>query len=89
LTPPHRQPRPLLHNNPDGANVTRDDPQRRATTFHRPPPAPSSRWVANGRLDINNSGLFILTTSGQHVQRYAQPSFEIELEYAVRLFGEI
>ena len=47
----------------------------------------SSRWVAIGRLDINTSGLLILTTSGELVQRFAHPRFEVEREYAVRTLG--
>ena len=55
----------------------------------RLPQAASSRWVAIGRLDINTSGLLILTTSGELVQRFAHPSFEVEREYAVRVLGEM
>ncbi|MCL5078205.1 rRNA pseudouridine synthase [Neisseria perflava] len=55
----------------------------------RLPQAASSRWVAIGRLDINTSGLLILTTSGELVQRFAHPSFEVEREYAVRVLGEL
>ena len=53
----------------------------------RLPQAASSRWVAIGRLDINTSGLLILTTSGELVQRFAHPRFEVEREYAVRTLG--
>ena len=38
-------------------------------------------------LDINTSGLLILTTSGELVQRFAHPRFEVEREYAVRTLG--
>ena len=31
----------------------------------------------------------ILTTSGELVQRFAHPSFEVEREYAVRVLGEL
>ena len=55
----------------------------------RLPQAASSRWVAIGRLDINTSGLLILTTSGELVQRFAHPKFEVQREYAVRVLGEV
>ncbi len=67
--------------------VSRDDPQGCVSIFDRLPQAASSRWVAIGRLDINTSGLLILTTSGELVQRFAHPSFEVEREYAVRVLG--
>ena len=38
-------------------------------------------------MDINTSGLLILTTSGELVQRFAHPRFEVEREYAVRTLG--
>ena len=69
--------------------MSRDDPQGRVSIFDRLPQAASSRWVAIGRLDINTSGLLILTTSGELVQRFAHPSFEVEREYVVRVLGEL
>ena len=51
------------------------------------PAAKSSRWLSIGRLDINTSGLLILTTNGELVNRFAHPSFEVEREYSVRLLG--
>ena len=59
----------------------------KVSIFDRLPQAASSRWVAIGRLDINTSGLLILTTSGELVQRFAHPRFEVEREYAVRTLG--
>ena len=44
-----------------GQLVTRSDPQGRATVFDQLPPG---RWVAVGRLDLNSSGLLLLTDSG-------------------------
>ena len=84
-----RLPRILLCYKQEGEIVSRDDPQGRVSIFDRLPQAASSRWVAIGRLDINTSGLLILTTSGELVQRFAHPSFEVEREYAVRVLGEL
>lgn len=82
-----RLPRIILYYKQEGEIVSRDDPQGRVSVFDRLPQAASSRWVAIGRLDINTCGLLILTTSGELVQRFAHPSFEVEREYAVRVLG--
>ena len=84
-----RLPRIILYYKQEGEIVSRDDPQGRVSIFDRLPLAASSRWVAIGRLDINTSGLLILTTSGELVQRFAHPRFEVEREYAVRVLGEL
>lgn len=86
---PDRLPRIILYYKQEGEIVSRDDPQGRVSVFDRLPQAASSRWVAIGRLDINTSGLLILTTSGELVNRFAHPSFEVEREYAVRVLGEL
>ncbi|WP_027010184.1 pseudouridine synthase [Conchiformibius kuhniae] len=84
---PDRLPRIILYYKQEGEIVSRDDPQGRVSVFDRLPQAASSRWVAIGRLDINTCGLMILTTSGELVQRFAHPRFEVEREYAVRVLG--
>ena len=84
-----RLPRIILYYKQEGEIVSRDDPQGRVSIFDRLPQAASSRWVAIGRLDINTSGLLILTTSGELVQRFAHPKFEVQREYAVRVLGEV
>lgn len=86
---PDRLPRILIYYKPEGEIVSRDDPQGRISIFDRLPQAASSRWIAIGRLDINTSGLLILTTSGELVNRFAHPSFEVEREYAVRVLGAL
>ena len=86
---PDRLPRIILYYKQEGEIVSRDDPQGRVSIFDRLSQAASSRWVAIGRLDINTSGLLILTTSGELANRFAHPSFEVEREYAVRVLGEL
>ncbi|WP_239348688.1 pseudouridine synthase [Snodgrassella communis] len=86
---PDRLPRIMVYYKQEGEIVSRDDPQGRTSIFDRLPQTVSSRWVAIGRLDINTCGLLILTTSGELVNRFAHPSFEVEREYAVRVLGEL
>lgn len=86
---PDRLPRILVYHKQEGEMVTRDDPKGRVTVFDRLPQAHSSRWVSVGRLDVNTSGLLILTTSGELANRMTHPRFEVEREYAVRILGEL
>ncbi|GGY02842.1 hypothetical protein GCM10011289_01230 [Paludibacterium paludis] len=86
---PDRLPRVILYHKTEGEMVTRDDPQGRVTVFDRLPQAKSSRWIAIGRLDVNTSGLLVLTTSGELANSMMHPSFEVEREYAVRVLGEL
>jgi 23S rRNA pseudouridine2605 synthase len=79
-------PRVLLYHKPVGELVTRSDPQGRRTVFDS---LPQGRWVTVGRLDLNSSGLLLLTDSGELANRLMHPRYGLEREYVARIRGAL
>lgn len=82
-------PQVLIYHKPEGEIVSQDDPEGRATVFDKLPKIKQGKWIAIGRLDMNTSGLLIFTNSGELANRFMHPRYEVEREYAVRIFGEL
>lgn len=77
----------LMLNKPPGYTSTRRDPHARHTVMELVPHYPNLFPV--GRLDVETSGLMILTNDGDLANALTHPSYEVEKTYLAQVKGEV
>lgn len=81
--------RVLIYNKDIGSICSRSDPDHANTVFRDFPRIKGSRWILIGRLDINTTGLLLVTNDGELANRLMHPSFEMKREYLARVLGKV
>ncbi|MCW8963992.1 MAG: rRNA pseudouridine synthase [Gammaproteobacteria bacterium] len=79
----------MMYYKPEGEVATRSDEKGRKTIFDSLPACEYGRWINVGRLDLNTSGLMILTNNGELANHLMHPKYQMSREYAVRVLGEV
>ncbi len=75
----------LAFHKPMGVVTTADDEQGRRNVFDFIPNSAGLTYV--GRLDVNTTGLLLLTTDGEAVHRLTHPRYHIERRYTALVHG--
>ncbi len=80
----------IMLNKPEGVLSTVRDERRRKTASHFiPHKYRHLRLYPAGRLDMDTTGLLLMTNDGDLTYRLTHPSFENEKEYLVKVRGEL
>ncbi len=87
--PNHHIPRVLMMHKPTGwlcSHVRQGD---QPTIYEGLPKLKKGRWISVGRLDLNSSGLLLLTNDGTLAQMLMHPSANLKRIYQVRALGAL
>lgn len=75
----------LAYHKPMGVVTTASDERGRPTVFDTIPEPGGLAYV--GRLDVNTTGLLLLTTDGEAIHRLTHPRYRIPREYSALVHG--
>ncbi len=79
----------LALNKPEGFECTRSEKSSKKKIFDLLPPENDFRWISVGRLDLNTSGLLLITNNGQVANQLMHPSSMLDREYIARIRGKV
>ena len=79
----------LALNKPEGFECTRSEKSPKKKIFDLLPPEKNFRLISVGRLDLNTSGLILLTNNGKVANQLMHPSSMLDREYIARIRGEV
>lgn len=82
-------PRLLMYHKPVGQICTRVDKEQRPTVYTCLPPMTTGKWLLVGRLDIQTSGLLLVTNHGALAHYFMHPRGQFDREYIVKLSGHL
>jgi len=85
--PTARRHRYVMLNKPRGVVTTLDDPEGRRTVADFMPKG--SRLFYVGRLDVDTSGLLLLTNDGDLANRLTHPRYEVPKTYIAAVEGQM
>jgi 23S rRNA pseudouridine2605 synthase len=79
----------FLLNKPRGVLCTADDPQGRKKAVDLVPEIPGVRMYCVGRLDIDTTGLLILTNDGELTEYLTHARYGVPTMYSVEIMGQL
>ena len=79
----------LLYNKPCGKICSQAASDRERSIWRDFPRLKTGKWVSVGRLDLNTSGLMLITTDGDLANKLMHPSANLERVYKVRVLGTV
>jgi len=85
----HQQAAYFLLNKPRGVVCTADDPQGRKKAIDLVPEIPGARLYCVGRLELETTGLLILTNDGELTEYLTHARYGVPTVYSVEIAGQL